>query len=87
MSLKDIAKVFCMSIEQFAAFIGYSRQALYGTPKYSAKSREAIVKVRKLNNALYDADIKMAEVRYQARNTAICELQKLFMDGGVSKNG
>lgn len=87
MSLKDIAKAFCMSIEQFATVIGYSRQALYGNPKYSAKSREAIIKLRKLSHALYDADIKMAEVRNQARDTAICELQKLFMDGGVSKNG
>lgn len=87
MSLKDIAHTFCMSIEQFASFIGYSRQALYCKPKYSAKSREAIVKLRKLSNALYDADIQMAEVRHQARNASICELQKFFMDGGVSKNG
>lgn len=87
MSLKDIAKAFSMSIDQFATFIGYSRQALYGKPKYSAKSREAVIKLRQLNDALYDTDVKMAEIRHWKRDAAINELQKLFMDGGVSKNG
>lgn len=76
MKYNDIAKTFDMTTDQFSKAIGYTRQALYGGIKPSARSREAITELHNLNSAMWETELHMAERRFNQRKEAIHDFEQ-----------
>lgn len=86
MTINEIAAAFGMTIGQFAESIGYTRQALYLGSKHSTPRREAAICVlRELSDAMLLADEEKAKRRYEARENAIKEFEKMPENGGDSE--
>lgn len=79
--LLDTAKAFGMEIDEFVAYMGYSRNTIYSAAKgYSklAKGRlaNAIFKLEMLNEKLLKAERKQAVDNYEARKKMIEDLME-----------
>lgn len=78
-NLKEICRVFEMSITDFAKLIGYTRQGLYNAVngKSSRDRMYASMKTLKRESDLtYQKEIEMADMRRKDRENAITELSE-----------
>ena len=80
--IHKIAGEFGMTIGQIAELMGYSRQALYQKDiKNKHRMRAAISRLRMLSEEMCRQEIELAERRFEARNRAIEELEKICEGG------
>lgn len=83
MTLKEIAKLFGMTVEQFATHIGYTRQALYQKTVNNPVRTQAIVRqLKEQNIRMLLSDLEAANQRADARLDAIEELRKNVLKAG-----
>lgn len=84
MNIREIANAFDMSVSRFAAYIGYSRQALYSEvpARNNVRGKAAIEMLDMRNHQLFAADQETAEKKFKARENAIRDLEKLLVKGG-----
>lgn len=86
MTLKEIAKAFDMSVDNFAKSIGYTRQSLYdNTPvRNTGRAKAAISLLRFLNYSMLQAETELAHKRFETRKKAIEEFKQLILKDGES---
>lgn len=81
MSVGEIARAFDMTTKQFAAQMGYSRQALHQKDiRNTAKFRTAIRELKELSARMLVNERERAKQRCEARMRAIDALEKLVAD-------
>ena len=80
MEIWDLAKVFNMTVKEFCALFGYSKQGMYMGCGRSRERREAGKKrLDERSREMFAADIEEAERKLKARALAINELEKRIM--------
>lgn len=80
MTIKDIAAAFDMSIDGFAALIGYTRQALYaGKISNIGRAFAALEKLAAYNEAAYNIEMARVSARRDQREAAIKAFEEQFM--------
>ena len=84
MTLKEIAKAFEVSVDDFAKCIGYTRQALYSNTQIrnTARAKAAISFLRFLNDSMFREETEKVNQRFFARKRAIEAFRiKMLGDG------
>ena len=80
MELYDLARTFELSVREFCALFGYSKQGMYMGCGRSRERREAGMKnLDQRSREMFAADIEEAERKLKARALAINELEKRIM--------
>lgn len=84
MDIRQIAKAFDMKINEFAEYIGYTRQTLYCIPSRCNKqrARAAIQLLGYRNQQLFEEEIQAAKDRFEKRLEAIEALEKVLVKDG-----
>lgn len=84
MTLKEIAKAFDMSVDDFAKCIGYTRQSLYDktSVRKTARAKAAISFLRFLNSSMLQQEMETANKRYSDRFKAVEEFRRLLLKDG-----
>ena len=86
--LGEIDRVFGMTVSDLAAFIGYSRAALYDFEKADrnrGRAKAAIEMLETHNRKMLSEELAAAESRFEARKKAIQEFQKMVF--GAAEGG
>lgn len=89
MTLKEIAKAFDMTVDNFAKCIGYTRQSLYDktSVRKTARAKAAISFLRFLNTSMFQQETETANQRFVLRKKAVEEFGRLMlMDGDVNES-
>lgn len=76
-NLVEIARAFDVSVTCFASMLGYTKPGLYEAVKKHNSGRrmaEAIKRIKKDSDYLYDLDLKHAQGNRKRREAAIDEL-------------
>ena len=88
MKIIDIARTFDMSVDQFAKYIGYSRQALYQNDiRMTPKARIAIERLEQLHSSKEREEMLAVKTRSLSREKAMDEFMDRLLYGGVKING
>ena len=84
MTLKEIAKTFDMSVDDFAKCTGYSRQALYLKPsvRNTARAKAAISLLRFLNDSMMQQEMEKVKQRASERRKSIEEFKMWICGDG-----
>lgn len=82
MKFQEIAKIFGMTIDQFAETIGYRRQSLYCGIRKTAKSQEAVERLKDMNDQMLAFDIETAYLKAAKRRDAISEFELRIKECG-----
>lgn len=84
MELREIAKAFGMTVDEFAKCVGYTRQALYcKTPfRNTARAKAAISFLRFLNTSMLQEEMGKANQRFATRRNAIEQFGLLLLKDG-----
>ena len=84
MTLKEIAKAFDMSVDDFAKCTGYSRQALYCKPsvRNTARVKATISLLRFLNDSMMQQEMGKVQQRASERRKAIEEFKMWLLGDG-----
>ena len=88
MTVGEIARAFDMTTKQFAAQMGYSRQALHQKDiRNTAKFRTAIRELKDMSARMLIAEHEHVKQRCEARMRAVDELEKLVADWSDTHDG
>ena len=92
MRIKQIAKTFGMSVTEFAEYLGYTRQTLYGATEMNLnklRAKSAIRALCTLNKKQFEEEMQKAEERFNQRKEAISACEKMFLehDAGEVEGG
>lgn len=83
MELKQIAKLFGLSVDKLAKEMGYSRQALYEANMVNMTRLDAAINnLVSLNNEMLRKDQLDARIRFKMRSSAIKELRAMLSKDG-----
>ena len=84
MTLKEIAKAFEMSVDDFAKCIGYTRQALYDktSVKKTIRAKAAVSFLRFLNDSMFRDETEKVNQRFFARSRAIDAFRRMMIEDG-----
>ena len=86
MEVWDIAKAFDMSVKEFCALCGYSRQSLCsGGARRPERRAVTFKRINEYSKRKLEADKADAERKFRERAKAIEEFEKKIIEGATKK--
>jgi hypothetical protein len=84
MTLKEMAKAFEMSVDDFAKCIGYTKQALYNktSVRKTNRAKAAVSFLRFLNDSMFRDETEKVNQRFFARQRAVEAFRKMMLGDG-----